>query len=431
MQRLVLLCFLCFAAAQTHVSIEERLWQYRNLGKAFYENPTTQTQAVAEFRKALQLAPGSARERLNYGLALLRAGKTQEGIAELEKVQKQDPALPHTWFNLGIVFRKNGEFERAIPQLERMTELVPAEPVSHYNLGVLYRQVGKLDEARKQLETAKQLDPEFEAPHFQLFNVYRQAGRSDDATRELQTFQRLKKEHEGAAIPQDPEWCAYAEIYDPIDIRNAKQIESVRELLPSHSQGQLLIDADGDGKAEVLLWSKSGVSLMRGRQAMKNTGLEDLKDVISVAAGDFDNDGLADLCVLTGSGPLLYHNVKGRFEKVPANLPEGRFEKAVWLDYDHDYDLDLFLLGERAVLLRNQGSAGFADHTRDFPFAAGRPIDAVSYRWMADSKAFDLVVSYQDHPGILYADKLTGKYEAVPLPESACGREVVGCPGCQ
>ena len=28
---------------------EERLWQYRNLGKAFYENPTTQKQAVDEF----------------------------------------------------------------------------------------------------------------------------------------------------------------------------------------------------------------------------------------------------------------------------------------------------------------------------------------------------------------------------------------------
>src|SRR4029077_6547299 len=85
---------------------EEKLWRHRNLGKAFYENPTTQTQAVAEFKAALDLAPDSARERLNYGLALLRAGKTEEGVAELLRVQKQDPKLPHTWFNLGIVYRK-------------------------------------------------------------------------------------------------------------------------------------------------------------------------------------------------------------------------------------------------------------------------------------------------------------------------------------
>src|SRR6266699_3824242 len=81
---------------------EETLWRHRNLGKAFYENPTTQTQAVTEFAAALALAPGSARERLNYGLALLRAGKTKEGVVEIEKAQQQDPKIPHTWFNLGI-----------------------------------------------------------------------------------------------------------------------------------------------------------------------------------------------------------------------------------------------------------------------------------------------------------------------------------------
>ena len=68
-------------------------------------------------------------------------------------------------------------------------------------------------------------------------------------------------------------------------------------------------------------------------------------------------------------------------------------------------------------MLRNQGAAGFVDHTDDFPFVAGHAIDAVSYRWMADSKAFDLVVSYAEHAGVLYADKLTGKYEAIPIPE--------------
>src|SRR5579864_2038525 len=142
MKRFYLMFCLCLLGAQTTTSVEERLWQHRNLGKAFYENPATQAQAVEQFRKALQIAPNSVRERLNYGLALLRAGKTQEGVSELENVQKQNPSLPQTWFNLGIIFRKNGEFERAMSQLERMTELAPAEPVSHYNLGVLYRQAG-------------------------------------------------------------------------------------------------------------------------------------------------------------------------------------------------------------------------------------------------------------------------------------------------
>jgi tetratricopeptide (TPR) repeat protein len=422
MKRFYLLFCLCLLGAQTSVPVQESLWQHRNLGKAFYENPTTQMQAVEQFRKALQIAPNSVRERLNFGLALLRAGKTQEGIAELERVQKQDPSLPHTWFNLGIVFRKNGEFERAIYQLEKMTELAPTEPVSRYNLGVLYRQAGQLADAQKQLEAAERLDADMEAPHFQLYNLYRQSGRGQDAGRELAVFQRLKKEHEGAAIPQDPEWSSYAEIYDPIDMKNSQQRAlGARIPLAPGMVGQLVLDLDGSGKAEVLAWNRQGLVVHRDGEVVKNTGLENLKDVISAAAGDFDNDGLADLCVLTESGPVLYRNVRGKFQKFEANLPAGRFEKAVWLDYDHDYDLDLLLLGDKPVLLRNQGTAGFADHTLDLPFAAGHPVDAVSYRWMPDSKAFDLLVTYSDHSGILYADKLTSKYEAVPIPELGAG----------
>ena len=61
----------------------EPLARHRNLGKAYYENPATAVQAVAEFKKALDLAPQSNREKLNYGLVLLRAGKTADGVAYL------------------------------------------------------------------------------------------------------------------------------------------------------------------------------------------------------------------------------------------------------------------------------------------------------------------------------------------------------------
>ena len=110
---------------------EDRLWRYRNLGKALYENPTTQKQAVEEFRKARDLAPNSARETLNYGLALLRAGETAEGIAQLEKAQKLDPHLPHTWFNLGATFKRQAEFDRALAQFQQMARLVPTDPTTH------------------------------------------------------------------------------------------------------------------------------------------------------------------------------------------------------------------------------------------------------------------------------------------------------------
>src|SRR4051794_38791221 len=138
---------------------EDALQQARNLGKAFYENPTTQAQSVDQFKKALDMIPNSARERVNYGIALLRNAKTKEGIEELVKAQKQDPSIPHTWFNLGIAYKKDSEFDKAIEQFQQMVKLVPDEPISHYNLGVLYKLTGKPEESVKEVEIATRLNP--------------------------------------------------------------------------------------------------------------------------------------------------------------------------------------------------------------------------------------------------------------------------------
>jgi len=403
---------------------EDRIGRFRNLGKAFYENPTTQPQAVEEFKKALELAPNSAREHVNYGLALLRAGRTKEGVAELERAQKMDPKIPHTWFNLGIVFKKEGEYEPAVAQFEGLLRLVPNEPVSHYNLGVLHKLADKRDDAVREFEIAARLNPNFVAPHFQLYNLYRQAGRAEDAARELAIFQKLKALTEGAVIPEDVEWSYYAEIYDPIaprpesDPAPPPKFED-RKLAGGFdpaTAGLLVLDAFGDRHADLLAWSAGGAQLYRnGTTLVADAGLDGLKDIVSIAAGDYDNDGLADLCVVTTAGAALYHNNQGKFEKSPLKLPAGRFSKAVWIDFDHDYDLDLILLGEDAALARNNGAAGFSDDTAAFPFAKGAAIDAAAIDLIADTNGVDLAVSYRDHAGVLYRDRLLGKYEAVPL----------------
>jgi len=403
---------------------QDRIGRFRNLGKAFYENPTTQPQAVDEFKKALDLAPNSAREHVNYGLALLKAGRTKEGVAELELAQKMDPRIPHTWFNLGIVFKKEGEYAPAVAQFEGLLRLVPNEPVSHYNLGVLHKLAEKRDDAMREFETAERLNPNLAAPHFQLYNLYRQAGRADDAARELAIFQKLKALTEGAVIPEDMEWSYYAEIYDPIAPRPETEPAPPpkfedRKLAGGFdpaTSGLLVLDAFGDRRPDLLAWSSHGAQLYRnGNTLVADSGLGGLKGIVSIAAGDYDNDGLADLCVITADGAALYHNNKGKFEKSPLKLPAGHFTKAVWIDFDHDYDLDLILLGADAALARNNGEAGFSDDTAAFPFVKGTALDAAAIDLIADTNGVDLAVSYRDRTGILYRDRLLGKYEAVPL----------------
>jgi tetratricopeptide (TPR) repeat protein len=426
----ILLGLLFIAAAPpSNLPKDELLWHHRNLGKAFYENPTTQYRAVEEFKAALDLAPGSARERLNYGLALLRAGKTAEGIAELEKVQKQDPSLPHTWFNLGIAYKRDADYARAQAQFERMIELVPDEPVSHYNLGTLYKLAEKPELAIRQFEAAARLAPHFAGPHYQLFNAYRTAGRAEDSRRELAIFQEVRKSQEGAAIPEDLEWSWYSEIWDEPEPQEMAPVApakwETRELatgLDASTATLAVLDANGDGRPDLLAASAAGAALFRGgTERVEASGLAEVKSVTAAVPGDFDNDGLADLCVVAGGAATLWRNAGGRFEKLAVSIPPGSFHTAAWLDFDHDYDSDLVLLGDGAALLRNEGSGGFQDETRRMPFVPGKALGAAMLHVLSDTQGLDLAVTYADRSGVIYRDRLSGAYEAESIPALPAG----------
>lgn len=403
------------------------LWRHRNLGKALYENPATISQAPAELKKALDLAPDSFRDRLNYGLALLRAGDIDKSIVELEAAQKLNADLPYTWFNLGIAYKRQRRYPDAIKQFERMTQLAPDEPVGHYNLGLLYRLSRHDDAALQQFEIASKLDPRMVAPRFQIYTYYRLHGDEATASRYLTAFEEAKQRQQAADETEDVEWCFYAELYDPQqahppsrDLTPPATLKfEERRLtgsLDAKTAGLVVIDVDGDRRPDLLAWSRDGVQIYRsGLEPIADSGLADLKNVTGVAAGDYDNDGLADLCILTTDGPRLYHNVKGRFERSPAKLPSGPYDAAVWLDFDHDYDVDLFLLGANSALLRNEGASGFHDYTAHFPFEAGHAVNALAFRVIPDTKGIDLAVAYADRSGVLYRDRLRGIFAATPF----------------
>jgi Flp pilus assembly protein TadD len=399
---------------------QDLLEQHRNLGKAFYENPATQQEAVREFQEALKIAPDSPRDKLNYALALLKVqGREEEAVALLQQVQRQDPSLPHTWFNLGIYYKHQGDTQQAIAQFEGMLARTPNEAIAHYQLGALYNQTNRRREAQAQFEKAAELDPLLAAARFQLYNLNRIGGNTDQAGHYLADFERIKNVQKGWVIPEDVEWCSYAEIYDPPEARAKAPAQPEPKFADTQLEGTVdpatagltLIDSTGSGQTDLLVWSSQGIHLfLKGQRPATATGLEGLTGVIDVAPGDFNDDGLMDLCVLTTAGPLLYRNTGGKFAREQAALPARRFDRAVWIDFDHDYDLDLLLLGPEPALLRNQGAAGWADRTEDFPFVKGAVTSAQKLRVSPDSKAFDLAVYYRDHSPVLYRDQLGGRY---------------------
>lgn len=207
--------------------------------------------------------------------------------------------------------------EAALAQFQGMARLEPKETVTHYQIGAILKSKGEPAGAVKEFEIARDLNPRLAAPHFQLYGLYRQLGRSGEAAAELRTFQEIKKQQEGAAVPEDMEWSYYAEIYDPIDSPRPAALtppvyrsERIADGFGAGSPGVTAIALDGGDRTSLIAWSSGRVELFRGGKTLvTDSGLEALRDVVFIAPGDFDNDGLPDLCVITLQGAALYRNV--------------------------------------------------------------------------------------------------------------------------
>jgi tetratricopeptide (TPR) repeat protein len=399
-----------------------RLQELRNLGKAFYENPGAQAQAVEALRKALQLNPDSAQEHLNLGLALLRAGEGEEGVAEIEKAKALDPSLPHTYFNLGIEFKKSGDVDRALSEFEQMVKLTPNEAKVHYNLGQLYKLKEDNDRAIEAFRLAAKLDPSMAAPQFQMYNILRRSAPAA-AKQAMADFQRLKAAQEGAAVGEDVDWSFYAELHDPKEpgppaaqagetTFGGQQLEGAAAGQP---RGLALLDANGDRKPDVLAWSDRAAALFLNSDGnLRATPFPSLEgEVRHVAPGDFNNDGLADLVWISATGAALLVNEQGSFASAPQHLAKGNFDQALWVDYDHDYDLDLLLVGADKALLRNNGDGSFLAVTESFPFDSSRALAAASAELFEDN-TFDIVIAYADKV-VHYDDRKMGIFEPHPL----------------
>jgi len=139
----------------------------------------------------------------------------------------------------------------------------------------------------------------------------------------------------------------------------------LRHIMPqvaSMGAAVAVADIDADGRPDLYVTnSKEGSKnrLYRNRgdgtfeEIAERLGIADVNQVetgVSMGAvfGDYDNDGFEDLFLYKWGRPQLFHNEHGeRFARVTdASLPAwANINTAVWLDFDRDGRLDLFLGG--------------------------------------------------------------------------------------
>ncbi len=128
--------------------------------------------------------------------------------------------------------------------------------------------------------------------------------------------------------------------------------------------GACFLDYDNDGKADLFIGAngpQGGMVLYRNlgggkfEDVTKAAGLDPSSSAYSCTAGDYDNDGFADMALVVGTRVLLLHNQKdGTFkdESEAAGIKGSAtaLQALTFVDYDHDGDLDLYAAVENAEI---------------------------------------------------------------------------------
>ncbi len=150
-------------------------------------------EALARYRRAIELEPNHTWARENLAAALNRLGRAPEAEAELRRALEFDPGSAVAHNNLGSVLTKMGRPADAIPHLEQALVLEPTKPkgLVHLNLGTALIQLGRTDEALAHLERAVQLAPDDADTRTGLGAALMTIGRPADALAQFEAAVRL------------------------------------------------------------------------------------------------------------------------------------------------------------------------------------------------------------------------------------------------
>ena len=115
-------------------------------------------EAIGEFRKELEINPGSATAYYKLADGYSRVQKFDEAERLLQRSIWLDPTSTGPYILLGKVLEKKGETELAVRALQRALAMDPNNPIPHHLLGQAYRDLGKNEEAERELKVAGQLE---------------------------------------------------------------------------------------------------------------------------------------------------------------------------------------------------------------------------------------------------------------------------------
>jgi tetratricopeptide (TPR) repeat protein len=99
-------------------------------------------EALAEFRKAVELDPDFAEARMELGTRLLAGANYNEALAQFQAVEKISPKLVEVHLALGDAYRSTKQWDKAKTSLDRALRMKTDLPQAHFELALMYMSAG-------------------------------------------------------------------------------------------------------------------------------------------------------------------------------------------------------------------------------------------------------------------------------------------------
>ena len=317
---------------------------YANLGLT-YLRAGRYAEAESELDRARRLDPKNPDIALIVAKLYMLTGRAAEARQALAGVTPD----ARVFYALAELERQSGDSVYA-ERLRHVLQRIPANLAVRLQLADALLRLGQTDSTVRYVEEVRRLRPEppREAkPHLDAALQALRAGRMANARAELDRFLRLLE-------VTAPYQAALAEV-DGIEGPLAG-----RPVLSFSPQSLITMRGIGSApaSAEVQFTDVTG-----------ETGFpEGGAPVTALALGDYDGDGEDNLLVVSAAGARLYAVHGGFVADVTANMPlplPAGAVVAAFADYDNDGWLDLFAIGAdgRGLLLHNREGKRFDDVT--------------------------------------------------------------------
>jgi predicted O-linked N-acetylglucosamine transferase (SPINDLY family) len=152
-------------------------------------------EAIACYRRALELKPDFVEVHNNLGNLLKEQGNLDEALACYRRVLELRPDFAEVHNNVGVVLKDHGNLDEAIACYRRALELKPDFAAAHNNLGNALNDQGKPDEAIASHRRALELKPDFAEAHYNLGNALKDQGKFDEALAYYRRALELKPDY--------------------------------------------------------------------------------------------------------------------------------------------------------------------------------------------------------------------------------------------